>query len=176
MFPTSAWNCWYSREGCRESMQWASAQGLVGHFYTQSFFGLWVSSCRSCGLSQSFPGAECNSYFFCGRCFPCVYEMRWKMREVPREHTSELVLGFRCVSRTSTFFSCTLTLYQWDEEESSYMSWSHLHRKMHTVFCRFTVCTSAHLGATVFFDVAVCLELETFLLCTVLTVSPYHSK
>ena len=52
------------------------------------------------------------SYFFCGRYFLRIYEMGWKMRELPREHTSELVLESSCVLRTSTVFSFTLTLYQ----------------------------------------------------------------
>lgn len=81
-----------------------------------------------------------------------------------------------CLSKFHFFPSLIMNLYQWDGEESSWMSWGHSCRKLYTVSYRLTIYTSAHLGVIVLLDVVICPELESFLLCSVPTISPYHSK
>ena len=67
-------------------MEWASAQGLAGHFDTQSFFGRCVSLCRSCSLSQSFPRAECKLLFL-WKVFPShLWNGMEDERTPPRTH------------------------------------------------------------------------------------------
>lgn len=140
-------------------MEWASAQGLAGHFDTQSFFGRCVSSRRSCSLSQSFPRAECKLLFL-WKVFPTHF-MKWDGRwENSREHTSELVLESSCVSRTSTF-SASPWLYI--SEMKNHPRCPELIYTGTCILCSvLTICTPAHLGATILCDVLSVLNWKPF--------------
>lgn len=138
------------------------------------FFGRCVSSrIRSCSLSQSFPRAECKLLFL-WKVFPThLWNGMEDEENSPRTHIWASIRIQLCFKELP-FFSFTLTLYQWDEE-SSRCPWTHLHRNMHTVFCRF--CHLYTCPSWSYYSLW-CGYLSWIgnLSAAVLTISPHHSK